>query len=77
MAPGPETAAFGALLPRSGKKATNGVRSVHGRAPREVFGWETESFAEEIPGVGMRRADLVDPQGANLSLTQPPGLRAG
>jgi uncharacterized protein len=31
----------------------------------------------EIPGVGMRRADLVDPQGANLSLTQPPGLPAG
>jgi predicted enzyme related to lactoylglutathione lyase len=31
----------------------------------------------EILGVGMRRADLVDPQGANLSLTQPPRLRAG
>jgi predicted enzyme related to lactoylglutathione lyase len=28
----------------------------------------------DIPGVGMRRADLVDPQGASLSLTQPPGL---
>src|SRR5512132_1941853 len=26
----------------------------------------------EIPGVGMTRADLIDPQGANLSLTQPP-----
>jgi predicted enzyme related to lactoylglutathione lyase len=31
----------------------------------------------DIPGVGMRRADLVDPQGANFSLTQPPGLSAG
>jgi predicted enzyme related to lactoylglutathione lyase len=31
----------------------------------------------EIPGVGTRRADLVDPQGASLSLTQPPRLRAG
>ena len=31
----------------------------------------------EIPVVGMRRAELVDPQGASLSLTQPPRLRGG
>jgi uncharacterized protein len=28
----------------------------------------------DIPGVGMRRADVADPQGATFSLTQPPGL---
>jgi uncharacterized protein len=28
----------------------------------------------DIPEVGMRRAELVDPQGASLALTQPPGL---
>jgi predicted enzyme related to lactoylglutathione lyase len=28
----------------------------------------------DIPGVGMRRAELVDPQGATFALTQPPGL---
>jgi uncharacterized protein len=27
----------------------------------------------DIPGVGMRRAELVDPQGASIALTQPPG----
>jgi predicted enzyme related to lactoylglutathione lyase len=28
----------------------------------------------DIPGVGMRRAEIVDPQGARLALTRPPGL---
>jgi uncharacterized protein len=28
----------------------------------------------DIPGVGMRRAEIVDPQGAGLALTQPPEL---
>jgi predicted enzyme related to lactoylglutathione lyase len=28
----------------------------------------------DIPEVGMRRAELIDPQGASLAVTQPPGL---
>lgn len=31
----------------------------------------------DIPGVGMRRAELVDPQGATIALTRPPGLQSG
>jgi predicted enzyme related to lactoylglutathione lyase len=30
----------------------------------------------DIPEVGMRRAELIDPQGARLALTQPPGSRS-
>jgi predicted enzyme related to lactoylglutathione lyase len=29
----------------------------------------------DIPEVGMRQAVIADPQGATLSLTQPPGVR--
>jgi len=29
----------------------------------------------DIPDAGMRQAEVADPQGATVSLTQPPGVR--
>jgi uncharacterized protein len=37
------------------------------------LGGRVLSGPEDIPAVGMRRADVADPKGATISLTQPPG----
>jgi predicted enzyme related to lactoylglutathione lyase len=51
------------------------IADVDGAVPRAADeGAEIVAGPYDIPGVGMRRADLVDPQGASLSLTRPPGL---
>jgi uncharacterized protein len=39
------------------------------------LGGKVTGGPHDIPDVGMRHATIVDPQGATLSLSQPPGVR--